>query len=165
MRRNVWVDGELMPVEWRREGDAIVFRIGEGPEQQASAVEVERGVYSVLLAGRSHEARITQEAGDWTVETAGNRHSVVVRDPREWSAGEANNSRSGHQEIRAPMPGKVVRVLVEAGQTVAVGQGVLVLEAMKMQNEMQASRSGTVSAIRVAAGDAITAGQVLAVID
>jgi biotin carboxyl carrier protein len=72
---------------------------------------------------------------------------------------------AGDREIRAVMPGKVVAVLVEEGATVEQGDGILVIEAMKMENEIQASRSGTVTKMAVAPGQAVESGELLAVID
>jgi biotin carboxyl carrier protein len=71
----------------------------------------------------------------------------------------------GAAEITAQMPGKVVRVLVEAGQEVATGAGVLIVEAMKMQNEMNSPRAGVVASVNVSAGDTVEAGQLLATIE
>lgn len=100
------------------------------------------------------------------VTIRGNNHLVTVIDPRRLRTDEdADRHHHGPAEITAPMPGKVVRVLVEAGEEVEVGAGLVVVEAMKMQNEMKSPRAGAVVSIKVAAGDTVEAGTLLAVIE
>jgi biotin carboxyl carrier protein len=91
--------------------------------------------------------------------------AVEVRDPRELASGVDAAGSTGTQSIAAPMPGKVIRILAEQGQQVEAGQGIVVVEAMKMQDELQAPKAGVLVAVRAAAGDAVTAGQVLAIIE
>jgi biotin carboxyl carrier protein len=136
------------------------FRIGDGPEQEANVETPQPGVYSVLLDGRSYQARV--EEGVVTVN--GFRYEIEVRDPRRWSRQSRGGSHAGAQDIKAPMPGKVVRVLVAVGDAVEAGQGIVVVEAMKMQNEMKAPRAGKVIAIAAKAGATVTAGDVLATV-
>jgi biotin carboxyl carrier protein len=100
------------------------------------------------------------------VTVRGNNHLVTVIDPRRLRTDEdADRHHHGTAEITAPMPGKVVRVLVEAGEEVEAGAGLVVVEAMKMQNEMKSPRAGAVVSIKVAAGDTVEAGTLLAVIE
>jgi len=135
------------------------------PGQLVSAEEVEPGVYSVLEQGRSYEVRIVKTAAGWSVETAGHPFAVEVRDPRDSSARSKKTLGAGRQNIAAPMPGKVIRVLVKEGDQVAAGQGVVVVEAMKMQNAMKAATPGAVVRIRVHDGDTVAAGDVLLTIE
>jgi biotin carboxyl carrier protein len=129
-------------------------------EQLANAREVEPGVYSVLIDGRSFEVRLGESA-----QLQGRRFRVEVRDPRD-AAKTAKSARgSGRQEITAPMPGKVIRVLVKKGDAVETGSGLVVVEAMKMQNEMKASRTAQVLEVRVQDGETVTAGQTLLVLE
>jgi biotin carboxyl carrier protein len=87
-----------------------------------------------------------------------------VIDPRSWRRGHGEGIElEGRQKIVAPMPGKVVRVLVEPGQSVAAGQGLLVIEAMKMQNEIRSPKSGTVEKLAVE-GQTVNAGEILAIV-
>jgi len=90
---------------------------------------------------------------------------VQLLDDRAMRARGRAGGDSSQRELRAVMPGKVVAVLVEVGTAVEVGQGVLVIEAMKMENEIAAPRSGTVQEIKVQPGQAVEAGELLAVID
>lgn len=126
----------------------------------ADIIQVEPNVYSVLVDGVSYEARVTGNE----VTIGGARFSIEIDDPRQWkrSAGSANSS--GRASLTAAMPGKIVRVLVAVGDEVAAGQGMLVIEAMKMQNELKAPRAGRVTAIEVKENDSVNAGALLATI-
>jgi biotin carboxyl carrier protein len=134
-------------------------------EAGLSVVRVEPGVYSVIHAGRSFEARVTAVADGFSVEVNGRRFHVEVRDPRNARRRSDAGLGGGRQNILAPMPGKVVRLLVQPGDTVEAGQGLVVVEAMKMQNEMKCAHAGTVREVRAAVGDTVAAGQVLVVIE
>jgi len=143
-------------------GDTCLFRLGtESPPRQASVVAVEPSVYSVLLDGTSYDVRI---AGS-VVEVGDRRFHIDVIDPRDWRQSASAAAAGGRQQVIASMPGKVVRVLVAEGDEMEAGQGLVVVEAMKMQNEMQAPKSGRVTSVTVAAGDTVAAGQVLVVIE
>lgn len=137
------------------------FRIGDGPEREASVETPQYGVYSVVLDGRNYQAYV--EEGAVTVD--GFRFEVEVRDPRRWSRQSRGGASAGAQNLKAPMPGKVVRVLVAVGDAVEAGQGIVVVEAMKMQNELKASRAGKVIGIAAKTGATVTAGEVLATIE
>ena len=127
--------------------------------------EVEPGVYSILLDGRCYEVRATKKPDGLQVETLGMSFNAEVRDPRNAARSSRTALGAGRQSIAAPMPGKVIRLLVRPGDMVDMGQGVVVVEAMKMQNEMKATRPGRVAEIRVRDGDTVTAGDTLVVIE
>src|SRR3954451_4509553 len=131
------------------------------PETAADVVEVEPGVYSVLLHGRSFEVAVTGSE----IEIAGLRLDFERVDPRKWNPVTSTRKAEGREAIKAPMPGKVVRVLVAEGDEVAVGQGLVVVGAMKMQNEMKAPRAGRVVSIAVKEHEAVNAGSVLLMIE
>ena len=133
-------------------------------EQLSAVAEVEPGVYSVLRAGRSFEVRAVGSRNGLRLELDGRRFTAEVRDPRDRAQKSAAVVGTGRQNIAAPMPGKVVRVLVREGDAVEVGQGLVVVEAMKMQNEMKAVRVGNVVEVRVSNGDTVSAGDVLVVL-
>jgi pyruvate carboxylase subunit B len=102
--------------------------------------------------------------GQWTLGTAGDRWDAEVVDERTRhirSLTAGSGAGRGPTTLRAPMPGLVVRVLVEAGQEVAAGAGVVVLEAMKMENELKAPSAGVVGTVKVGAGEPVEKGQVL----
>jgi biotin carboxyl carrier protein len=122
---------------------------------------VEPNVWSVLLAGRSFEVWLD----DGQIRVAGRAFDVRVEDPRALSAETAGGAAGGRRQLLASMPGKVVRLLVAEGEEVVAGQGIVVVEAMKMQNEMPSPKAGRVTLIGIKEGDAVAAGQVLAAIE
>jgi len=134
-------------------------------EQFDSVRQVEPGVYSVLLEGASHEIRIQASPVGLTAGVAGRRFAVEVRDPRDASRTSRAAVGSGRQNVTAPMPGRVVRVLVERDGAVDAGQGLVVVEAMKMQNELKAARPGRVIEIRAREGETVGAGDILVVLE
>lgn len=123
--------------------------------------EVEPGVWSVLNGSGSYEIRI---AGD-EVRIDGIRVDADFTDPREWNPKAGQSAVHGSIQIKAPMPGKLIRVLVEVGQEVGAGQGIVIVEAMKMQNELKTPRAGKVSALNAREGETVNAGAVLAAIE
>lgn len=151
-------------VEIAREGNRVRARI-DAREIEADAVEVAPGAYSILLDGRAFEVRVEPHAHGLRIHAGGEEFSAEVLDPRAWRARRGGVLEAeGRQQIIAPMPGKVVRVLVRAGDAVEAGQGLLVVEAMKMQNEVRAPKSGTVERLLVAEGQAVNAGDLLAIV-
>jgi biotin carboxyl carrier protein len=169
MKLDLTIDGR----EERIELSPGKFRLGEGPEREVSVEIAQPGVYSVLMGGRSydvsHDVSHAVSHGlrvDGAIVTVcGRRFEIDVRDPRRWNRRRAGGAHSGVQHVAAPMPGKVVRLLAAVGDRVEAGQGIAVVEAMKMQNEMKAARAGTVASISAKVGDAVTAGEVLATIE
>lgn len=129
------------------------------------------GDHALLLfeSGRVFEFHLNPHHAShnvFDVAIKGNIHRVTITDPRRLRTDDdSDRHHHGTAEITAPMPGKVVRVLVEAGQAVEAGAGLVVVEAMKMQNELKAPRAGAVVSIDVAAGDTVEAGALLAVIE
>jgi biotin carboxyl carrier protein len=106
------------------------------------------------------------DTGDYDVRVGSADYKVVLRDPRRLRASDlAGSHGEGSAQIVAPMPGKLVRVLVETGAEVEAGQAIVVVEAMKMQNELKAPRAGIIRSLTAAEGSAVTAGQLLAVIE
>jgi len=104
--------------------------------------------------------------GSFAVSVRGRDFEVTLIDPKRLRSGQTSASHhAGAAEIVSPMPGKIVRVLVEAGANVAAGAGVIVVEAMKMQNEMKSPKAGVVVSINAREGGTVNAGDVLAVIE
>lgn len=146
-------------------GRHMVDYVLDGEVSQTDCVLIAPGVYSVLLDGRSYEAHVAPigphipGAANRRIVTVGSRHFTIdVRDPRRRRAAAALGNHTGPQEILAPMPGKIVKVLAEKGQEVAQGAGLLVIEAMKMQNELRAPRAGRVAEIYIAEGAGVESG-------
>jgi biotin carboxyl carrier protein len=161
MKLTVSVDGREIPLRLERRGDEWIAN-----GRAASVIEVEPGIYSVLYGGQSFEVQIQRLLeGGYAVNLRGDRFVLEVNDPRKLSRGPGKFSREGRQKIAAPMPGKVIRVLVAEGDLVEAGQGVVVVEAMKMQNELKAPKAGRVAALSAKEGSTVAAGEVLAVIE
>lgn len=164
MKLSLKVNGREEQIEILAPAPACRFRLGGGAERSAQVEVPEPCVYSVLLDGRSYEARVEETLSALAVVIDGYRFEIEVRDPRRFGRVSGGAGGEGVQSVVAPMPGKVVRVLVGAGDAVEAGQGLLVVEAMKMQNEMKAARTGKVLRIHAREGDTVTAGEVLATI-
>ncbi len=122
----------------------------------------EPGMYWVRLGNRSFQV-MRSASGQVVVD--GQRLDVEVYDPRNLRTSGRGASTHGRQEIAAPMPGKIVRVLVAVDDVVEEGQGVVVVEAMKMQNEMKSPKAGTVREVRTRADATVAAGEILLVIE
>jgi len=131
---------------------------------EADAIRISRGAYSILLGGRSLEVTAEATPGGLLVRANGREFQVEIFDPRSWRRRRgAGIELEGRQQLVAPMPGKIVRVLVAKGQQVENGQGLLVIEAMKMQNEIRSPKSGTVEKV-AREGQTVNAGEVLAIV-
>jgi glutaconyl-CoA/methylmalonyl-CoA decarboxylase subunit gamma len=129
----------------------------------------EGSLLSLLVMGRSYEADVVEEAdGVLTVWVEGETYRIEYQEEgrrRRRSAGVTGHGASGRQVITAPMSGKVAAVLVSPAQEVSAGQGVIVIEAMKMENELKAFRPGVIKEITVQEGAAVGGGDVLVVIE
>lgn len=137
----------------------------DGQGVAADVVELERNVFSILLGGEAFEVRAEPDARGAWIHIDGRQYLAEMDDPRQWKRGGAGGSGSeGRQNIAAPMPGKVIRVLVASGSEVEAGQGLFVVEAMKMQNEIKSPKQGKVERISAKEGQTVNAGEVLAVI-
>jgi biotin carboxyl carrier protein len=121
-------------------------------------------VYSLLLDGKSYEAYVTPSDTSMQVLLQGQLFQVDVEDERQLRLRRASGAQvvaSGEIQLRAPMPGLIVAVLAEEAQQVAKGDNLVILESMKMQNELKAPRDGAVSRIRVKPGDSVEQNQAL----
>jgi biotin carboxyl carrier protein len=141
----------------------------DGREYQLAVRQPAPGVVLLQSENRVYECRVEshlQHGGVFDVTLRGRTYTIGIADPKRLRSGE-NSHRHDHgsAEITAPMPGKVVRVLVEVGAEVEAGAGILVVEAMKMQNELKTPRAGVVVAIGAKTGDTVNAGDVLAVVE
>jgi biotin carboxyl carrier protein len=135
-------------------------------EFSCNAVQSGDGVISLLLDGDSYELKQGFAGGTRYIAVRGRRYEVEVRDPCSLrSRRKAAGAENGPHKLLASMPGKVVRVLTGEGSTVEAGQGVMVVEAMKMQNELKSPKNGIVKKICVAEGAAVNAGDTLAIVE
>lgn len=139
----------------------------DGQPIDADAIEITPGAFSILLGGQSYEVHVTPTPDSLLKIQAGlQEFTAEVADPRAWR-GRRHGAHEveGRQQIVAPMPGKVVRLLVAVGDKVESGQGLLVVEAMKMQNEIRSPKSGIVERLFAKEGQPVNAGEVLAWVD
>jgi biotin carboxyl carrier protein len=138
----------------------------DGKPVAVDAVEIAPNTLSLLLEGQSFEVTVTPSPdGKLKLHTRTHEFTAEVIDPRAWSGGRRGNVEAeGRQQVVAPMPGKVVRILVKAGDPVEAGQGLLVVEAMKMQNEIRSPKRGTVERVLAKEGQPVNAGEVLCVV-
>jgi biotin carboxyl carrier protein len=166
MKLNIELAGKVRAVELARaDNDRCLKCAIDGREFVADAVEIAPGVFSILIGGEVFEARVEDNGGKLRIHIAGKEYAAAVDDARRWrrGSGAAIESR-GRQQVLAPMPGKIVRVLVKAGDAIEAGQGIAVVEAMKMQNEVRSPKTGRVERLLVAEGQTVNAGEVLATI-
>jgi biotin carboxyl carrier protein len=149
------------------EGEADRWRILlDGQPVDADVVEIASHTLSLLLDGQSYEVHIAPSPdGMLKLQTGLEEFTAEVTDPRAWRGRRHGALEAeGRQQIVAPMPGKVVRVLVEAGDKVEAGQGLVVVEAMKMQNEIRSPKGGVVERLHVKEGQPVNAGEVLCIV-
>jgi biotin carboxyl carrier protein len=166
MKLNVGIDGDVSPFEWSADGESVRFRLRDGAEHRGSLVEVEPGIYSLLLNGASYEAKVVPAGNGAVYVDIGARHlAIEIIDPRRADASIRGRRGDGPQNLLAPMPGRIIRVLVAEGDLVHAGQGLIVVEAMKMQNEMKSPKDGKLIALSAVEGDTVAAGDVLAIIE
>ncbi len=138
----------------------------DGRELPLDVVSAQDGMLSLLLQGKSYEVKQETVGAESNMVVGQERFSASVRDPRSFrSRRRAGASEQGVMKIKAPMPGKVVRILAPVGSQVETGQSVVVIEAMKMQNELKAPKTGVVKKINVEEGAAVEAGQALAEVE
>jgi len=165
MKLILTINGREEQIEILAPEPACRFRLGDGDEREASVETPQPGVFSVLLDGRSYDAFVEETpAGMMVVVIDGHRFEIEARDPRRWSRKSGGRAGDAVQSILSPMPGKVVRVLVAVGDAVEAGQGIVVVEAMKMQNELKAARVGTMLTVPAKEGATVVAGELLATI-
>ena len=167
MKLNAEIGGEKIALDVRREGERVVAEVG-GRRYELEARKLSAGEYLLVGGGRVYECRVAQTRGRGALNVsvgAGN-YDVTLADPKHLrGAHVAGGHEGGRAQVTAPMPGKVVRVLVEAGQAVEAGAGLVVVEAMKMQNELKSPKAGTVAEVRVEPGATVNAGDVLVVVE
>ena len=166
MTYEVLIDGTLHSVELEQQGESWLCRV-DGHEMSVDAAFTARDVISMLVDNQAYEIKREYSIlGDSNVLVGPERFAAQVRDPRSLRSRRAAASLSeGPQKIIAPMPGKVIRILLGENSQVEVGQGILVVEAMKMQNELKAARGGRVLSVAAKEGATVAAGETLATIE
>jgi len=165
MKLALTLNGAAQRVELLSGAPDCRFRVDQGPIRSGHVEMPVRGIYSVLMDGRVYDVWVEESATGLVILIDGWRFEAEVRDPRRFVRSSADRGTAGVQTLKAPMPGKVVRVLAQPGDAVKAGQGVVVVEAMKMQNELKAARAGRVLTLAAKEGATIAAGEVLATIE
>ncbi len=157
MKLNLNVNKKSLTADFSlREG---IAQLGEFSAQFS---EPQPQLYTVIIEGKVYQCTIENSE----VVINGKRFPFSVSDPKKFNLSAiANAQAGGRATLTSPMPGKVVRVMCAAGDEVIEGQGLLVVEAMKMQNEVQAPKAGKVADLKVAEGQTVNAGEVLVVIE
>jgi biotin carboxyl carrier protein len=174
MTYDVMVDGKKYRLELERNahepgahknGNRWRCRL-DGHEVHVDAVLARPNVLSLLIEGKAYEVKRERIGADLHLWVGSQRYPVELRDPRSYrSRYQAPSLEGGPRKLTAPMAGKVVRVLVREKESVDLGQGVVVVEAMKMQNEIRSPKKGILQKLVVAEGAAVNAGDVLAIVE
>ncbi|MFN0112586.1 MAG: biotin/lipoyl-containing protein [Blastocatellia bacterium] len=166
MKLELDIDGRTIAADFVAINGSAELKLGE-QTHSAEISQPEPGFFVVRMNNRVYRCAVEKAPGGATeVIVNGQRIPVTVRDKKRLrgNAGAGANA-SGKATLISPMPGKIVRVLLSVGDEVAANQGVLVVEAMKMQNEVQASKAGKITEIRVVEGQTVNSGETLAVIE
>jgi biotin carboxyl carrier protein len=165
MRYDVGLGGRIYRLDLRKKDAGWECRL-DGRDVLVQAVQASENTLSLLIDGKSFEVkRETAEAGV-AIFIRGTRYEVSVEDPRSWRGrARAAQDEAGPQKLIASMPGKVVRVLVREGDSVVSGQGIVVVEAMKMQNEIRSPRAGVLKKLLAIEGMKVNAGEVMGIVE
>jgi biotin carboxyl carrier protein len=165
MKLHAEIKEEQLDVEIKRDGRMVTAVVG-GKSYELEASEPEPGVYLFKYDGRIFEASVSTTAEQTHVRIGKDEFDIRLIDPKRLrGSGSGADHGHGPAEIKTAMPGKVVRVLVNAGDNVEKGDGIVVVEAMKMQNELKAPKAGLVKEMRAEEGTTVSAGDVLATIE
>lgn len=161
------VAGKTAPITVERHHGHYIVEVA-GVRHEVDTRALGPWVLSLLVEGQSHEVAVVRLGdGSYSVDWRGRSFAVELVDPLTHLAESARGDagKQGKKTVKAYMPGRVVEVRVQAGDRVEAGQPMVVLEAMKMQNEIQAERGGTVSRVFVTAGQAVEGGDPLVEVD
>ena len=164
MLYDITIDGKNYRLELNRADGRWACRL-DGRDLEVDAVLARPDVLSLRIGNMAYEVKSERVADELHLWVGSTRFAAEVRDPRSLRGRARAGDDHGPKKITAPMPGKVVRLLVREGDEVETGAGVAVVEAMKMQNEIKSPKKGTVQKIIVSEGAAVNAGDVLAIVE
>ena len=164
MLYDITIDGKKYRLDLNRADGRWSCRL-DGREFEIDAILTRPDVLSLRIGDRAYEVKSERVANDLHLWVGSTCFAVEVRDPRSLRGRTRAGDDHGPRKIAAPMPGKVVRLLVHEGDEVEPGSGVAVVEAMKMQNEIKSPKKGTIQKILVSEGAAVNAGDVLAIVE
>lgn len=164
MTYDVSIDGKNYRLDLGRVDGRWTCRL-DGREIAVDAILARPDVISLRLGNKAYEIKCERVGGEFHLWVGSVRYAAEVRDPRSLRGRDRAADDQGPKKLTAPMPGKVVRILLAQGSEVEAGGGVLVVEAMKMQNEVKSPKKGIVQKIVVNEGAAVNAGDVLAIVE
>ena len=164
MTYDISIDGKNYRLDLNQVEGRWTCRL-DGREIAVDAVLARPDVLSLRIENKAYEVKCERVGSEMHLWVGSVRFAAEVRDPRSLRGRVRAADDHGPKKLLAPMPGKVVRVLVSQGAEVEAGTGVLVVEAMKMQNEVKSPKKGTVQKILAAEGAAVNAGDVLAIVE
>jgi biotin carboxyl carrier protein len=164
MLYEITIDGKNYRLDLNRADGRWSCRL-DGRDFEIDAILTRPDVLSLRIGNLAYEVKSERLANDLHLWVGSTCFAVEVRDPRSLRGRTRAGDDHGPRKITAPMPGKVVRLLVHEGEEVEPGRGVAVVEAMKMQNEIKSPKKGTIQKILVSEGAAVNAGDVLAIVE
>ena len=167
MMLQIEMNGELRQVDLTQvEGGQYRASIDGQPVVDVEAQMLRPGVLSLHIAGHAYRCVLEESAEGSAIYLGGRRLVYRVDDPRSLKSRRSRHGGAeGPKPVTAPMPGRVVRLMVQVNETVEAHQGIVVIEAMKMQNELKSPKAGKVAQIRVEPGGTVAAGDVLAIVE
>jgi biotin carboxyl carrier protein len=164
MTYDVTINGNKHQLELDRTENGWSCRL-DGRDIPVDAVLARPDVLSLRVGDRAFEVKCERVGSETHFWVGSERFAVEVRDPRSLRGRVRTADEHGPKKLTAPMPGKVVRILTAQGELIDAGGGVVVVEAMKMQNEVKSPKKGTIQKILVSVGAAVNAGDVLAIVE
>ncbi|HEY1660258.1 MAG TPA: biotin/lipoyl-containing protein [Candidatus Sulfotelmatobacter sp.] len=164
MLYDVTINGKNHRLELNRAGERWLCRL-DARELEIDALLVRPHVLSLRIGNLAYEIKSERSENGLQLWIGSACFSAEVSDPRSLRSRSRAKEDQGPRKITASMPGKVVRLLVQAGDSIEAGMGIIVVEAMKMQNEIKSPKKGKVEKILVSPGTAVNAGDVMAIID
>jgi biotin carboxyl carrier protein len=165
MRYDIGLGGRIYRLELEGKEENWECRL-DGREVLIHAALVGANTLSILRDGKSFEIKHEATGSGLAILIRGTRYEVSIQDPRSWRGRTRTaQDEAGPQKLIASMPGKVVRILAQEGDTIASGQGIVVVEAMKMQNEIRSPRAGVLKRLLAHEGMKVNAGEVLGIVE
>jgi biotin carboxyl carrier protein len=159
--------GEEYTLDLQRNGSHSEYQLrgSVAASGTASVAEVMPGIFSILIGDRHFTVCVAPNGDEIETWAAGEKRVMSIGDARDRSSKNKRINIAGPMEVRAQMPGKVIKLLVQQGDAVEAGQGLITVEAMKMQNEMKSPKKGVISKVRAVEGATVAAGEALIVVE
>jgi biotin carboxyl carrier protein len=165
MKYTAIVDGKNLEIELTGTETQTIHALVDGHKYALDVHQVEPGVFWIVWNNRSLEISVSPNSEGYSVAADGQHSRIEIVDARDLLRKASHQGHAGAVELRAPMPGKIVKVLAQEGAEVDINQGLLVIEAMKMQNEVKSPKKGVVRKIGVKEAAAVNAGDMLIIVE